>query len=478
MHFRIIFFIIIFIIHVSVYADTSIYDYEEKDELIDRINNGIEQTLYEVWSNKRLFLTYRTDLCASYENQYLASYQTSNVDFKFRQQGNDHSRLYMSLAQDNYNFGFGSYETSFGLGNIYHKNSKEHFNDKVFSSSSLDQNGLFLAYNTINYGLDLFYSVNNINTIVKDDLTRKIVYYDSNKSQIKQYGIKTSYSFSCLAVDLLYTNFRTDSYIEDFANKKSSSLFSYYLDYHKSFIKLAYEGNYQFDNFAYAFLSSFSRDDFEITWKYKKLPEKSLAWYSSGISNKYNSNTEIIAGFIEFPLFMMKFKLAYEVKSNNRISEWSSKEYLQMSNLNKFKYRLTKEVYKDYQAEKHEKYSHLINAEIMKFSNSNISINYLLNTKKESGLAHRYKLNYNLKTRIGLFKSSLTILDNYKNEEIVQDLDQRIIATFYKYSEDLIIAFKFKTKDFHNISLQCNLLHSLYNNRLNSFRIDLNFLLK
>ena len=88
-----------------------------------------------------------------------------------------------------------------------------------------------------------------------------------------------------------------------------------------------------------------------------------------------------------------------------------------------------------------------------------------------------YQIEYNITTNYGKLKLNLKVLDNYKNEEIIQDMDENIIATFYDISEDFLIFINYKSPEYKNFTLQGTLNQSMFNNKLNSVKIELSYLL-
>jgi hypothetical protein len=303
------------------------------------------------------------------------------------------------------------------------------------------------------------------------------VYYDSEKSCLEQSGFITSYLTDNLEFSFLSGLFRNDKELEQFNYKKSSYLFSAYVKYQYESLKLEYESDYQFSKLNHTGQVSFSQEDFSTTCFYQRISEHSLNWFNSGISNKYNNNTEIYSGKCSFPLYKFTFSLGSELKSNWEIRQWKSKSYLKTALYSKYSYRVIQEVYNDYQATKHTKYTHQVTAELFSFETSSITCRYSVNNKIDSGVASAYQIDYKADTNLGKFRLNMKVIDNYKGEEVIQDNDQNIIATFYDLSEDYLILFNYQSKEYKHFKLSCSLIQSLYNNRINSAKIELSFLL-
>ena len=461
----------------SLCSDTEIYDYQEDEELIIKRNEEIEGKELESWSKRKISLNYRTDFVISNDSRLLFQAKNSNVETYFHKKEGEQLRVFAKYKIENKYLGVGYYRPVFGLGNIYKKSSTKDYLQRVMSKSNFDLQGLFGNYQIDSYKFNIFYSNNTLNTVIDCEGKQKIVYYESNKATLEQAGLIVSHISDAIEVSLLTSQFITNKRLEQFAYKKKFLLFANYIKFHKEKLELGYESNYEFSDLEHALWVRFQNDGFSSIWKYRSIPENSLNFFNSGISNKFNSNTEIYAGECSFVYQTYGLSIGSELKSNRKIDHWRSKAYLDFNSFNKINYRILQEIYRDYQAEKHEKYTHKVRVNLFDFSNSQLVFHYSLNNKKNYSYANMYQIEYNITTNYGKLKLNLKVLDNYKNEEIIQDMDENIIATFYDLSEDFLIFINYKSPEYKNFTLQGTLNQSMFNNKLNSFKIELSYLL-
>ncbi len=458
-----------------LYSNTEIYDYQEEEELIEIRNNEVEERWLDAWTDNKLKINFRKDFLDSSNNRLFFHTQNKKISTQFYKQ--DKARIFAKYQSAKYSLGFGNYRPAFGLGSIYKRASTEDYLSKVLSKSQLDLQGFFSTYQLDSYKFSLFYSNSSLNTIIDSDGQRRIVYYDSDKIALKQSGLILSKNYDDFNLSLLTAQFTTSKQLKQLNNKERFLIFSSYATYQLENLDIRYETNYLFSRFSHSFWASFNRDYFETIWKYKSLPSYSLNWLNAGISNKYNTNSTLYSGECSVKLANLNLTLASELKSNQQINQWRSKSSVRLATVKKFSYLLQQEVYQDFQSIKQEKYTHTFKLKLFDFDNSNITFNYTLNNKEKGGVANMYQVEFNGKAKYGKLQVNLKVLDNYKNEETVEDIDENIIATFYEYSEDFLILFNYQTPKFHNFLLKSSLIHSLYNDKVKSLRIELSFLL-
>ena len=361
------------------------------------------------------------------------------------------------------------------MGNIYKQYSNKNFEQKTFSTSQLDLSGLFLSYQFKFSEVSFFHSKTDLNTARDSEENLQVVFYDSEKHSLEQSGLSAKLSFENVSVSLLTANYKTDCRIGQFDNKKQSYLISSFINYEQNNYNLSYETNYQFSEFNHFFLAKFTNDFLTTSWIYRQIPAHSLNWLSSGITNKFNANTRIYAGKWSFCLGKINFSLGSELKSNKKIKHWRSRSFVKLAKDNKVSYQLQQDVYRDYQASQHKKYTHRFACELFSFTNSDIFFSYTVNNKSSSGLANMYQIHYNLSGILGDVRMNFKVLDNYRNEEIVEDINENILATFYDFSQDMLISLRFKSRDYQNVVFIGSLTQSLYNNKLDSFKIELSY---
>lgn len=474
---RFAFLLIILLIVFNLYANSSIYDYGEEEELIEKIEYEHESNNFEDWLDSKVLLRFAGDLVGTYEDRYYLQANSNNLSLSIYKRENEKPRLFARYIKDKYLLGFGSFRPTYALGNIY-KADSENFKNRVLSTSQFDFYGLFFTYKYNFLKLDIYYSNSELNTKDNLDGTKEVVYYESSKSSLEQTGLISSYQNDNIKASVLYSLFKTSDRLEQFSNSKSSSLLSFYLRYRYAFINLEYENNYQFSRMCHTIKVNYTDENYKFNCLYKSLPNRSLAWFNTGITNKFNANTELLSGKCQFPLFNTTCLLASEMRFNSKLNDWRSRNSLKIAKIRGLaSYKVSQDLYKDYKGQKLKKYTHRLSTDMIRFINSKLSLNYVVNNKKESGLAHKYEVMYYLDCNNARYQFCLTVLDNYKNEEVFEDIEQNIITTFYNYSEDVIFSFIIKTEEYKNLVLKANILHSLYNNNLNSLRIELSYLL-
>ena len=480
MDYKTLIFCLLFLLSEGlVFASTEIYEYQEVDELIEINNDSVEGKLLQDWSRcKIMLLNYRNDFKLTNNNRLIFRANLENSETYLHKQESEPFRIFNTTFQTNkWKLGFGSYRPVFGLGTIYKKSANKEYLNKITSKSSTDLQGVFGTYNFCSVKINIFLSRNDLNIAQDTDGKRKVVYYDSEKSCLEQSGFITSYFTEKLEFSLLSGFFKNDEELEQFNYKKGSYLFSVYTKYQYDSLKLEYESDYQFTKLNHIGQLSFYQDDFSTTCFYQKISEHSLNWFNLGISNKYNRNTDIYSGKCSFPLYKFAFSLGSELKNNWEINQWKSTSYLKMAIYSKYSYRVIQEVYNDYQVTKHTKYTHHIIAELFSFETSSITCSYSVNNKIDSGVASNYQLDYKADTSFGKFRLNMKVVDNFKGEEVLQDNSDNIIATFYDLDEDCLVMFNYQSKEYKHLKLSCSLIQSLYNNKINSAKIELSFLL-
>lgn len=458
-----------------LFANTDIYEYQEAEELIENFNDEVEAKKLQVWDMNKILLNYKHDFIISPSDQIFFQAKGDNSETLIHKREEEEIRLFANYQTSNYNLGFGYYRPTFGLGNIYLKNASKDYLNRILSRSKFDLQGVFSSYEINSLSWNLFYSKSDLNTTSDILGKERIVYYESEKSSWQHAGMIMTYEIEDLTIGLLTAHFASAESLEQLDYKKESWLLANYLKYHNDKLLLEYEVDYQFSDFIHSAKAQFTSGDLATTWLYKSIPDHSLNWLNSGISNKYNRNTTIYSGDCTFQLVKLDFSLGSELKSNSQNKQWRSKSFVKTAFTKSLKYQITQEIYRDYQASKHQKYSHKFTAELFKWENNKIIANYTCNNKKQAGRAYIYQIEFKSQTDFGKLKLSLKALDNFKNEEIVQDLDASIIASFYDISEDLIIFFNYQTPEFKNFLLSSALTHSLYNHKLNSLKIELNY---
>lgn len=461
----------------NLVSTTEIYDYQNSTELIDRINDEIEEKELADLDERKIRVNYSNDFIISNTNKLYFQAKNTNLETYAQKKELNQLRVFAMYKSLNTKIGFGNYRPVFGLGNIYKQSSSRDYLPRARSSSNFDLQGIFASYQYLASKVQIIYSKNDLNTILDSEGKSRIVYYEAEKKPLEQLALMIKYKTDKLELGLLAAQFSTNRKLEQLANKENFLIFSNYLNYHLDNLDFSYEVDYEFADLTHKLQTKFSHDQFISTWEFQLLPNHSLNWFNSGISNKYNSNTKIFAGECSFPFSKLAFTLGSELKSNKKINHWRSKSYVETKYISRFSYKLQEEIYRDYQATKHEKYTHNIKVELFSFANANISLNYTLNNKKNSSIANMYQIEYSHKFTYGKLKLNLKVLDNYKNEEIVEDIEANVIATFYEYAEDCLIFMTYQTPTCKNFQLKSSLIHSLYNNKLNSLKIELNYLL-
>ncbi len=474
---KILIFAKLFLCSSILYCNSLIYEYYNPDEFIDEMKNTELESSYQEWNEKDIFINFTTDLKVNYDDKIFLQYRTSNFDLRFHNRAKQNARLFTSYKNNKIRFAFGSFMPSFALGNIYKKDLNVNFKQKVSSNSQFDLSGALLEYLGDNLSSMVFYSNSKLNFESNHENENFLVYEKNDKNNFEQYGILAYYTLSNFKLGLMYSYFANEVELQQFSNRKTTSLISTYYHYKYSSFNLQYENNYQFRKMCHNIEAKIDDEEYNFTCSYKKIPSKSLSWLSSGLTNKYNANTEITSINFIFPIYSTSCSLFSQLKSNHKINQWSNRSYIELTNKSLLKYRLTQEIYQDYQAHKNKKITHRISTEIMSFKKTKIDLSYLVNNKKEVGFAHKYVINYRSDTFIGRFNLSCTFLDNYRNEEILEDVDQNILASFYSYSDDIIFAINYQSNTIKNTYIKCKLLQSLNNNKLNSVKIELNYLL-
>ncbi|MBI9032522.1 hypothetical protein JEZ13_11060 [bacterium] len=469
--------LVLLIITCNLILASEIYDYQEIDELIEKENNEIEEKLFKPWQSQSLVINYRYEFCNKDANRFYFHTDLDDSQALLYKKENLPIRIFASYKTDKLNLGFGSYRPAFGLGNIYKKYTNQSFLNKAGATSQLDLRGAFLNYQASLGKLSVFYSNTDVNTALDSEGQRKIVYYPSDPESLVQSGLIATMNFDNLLISVLTARYKTSSELEQLSHQVKSYLFSSFLQYEHESYSLNYETNYHFSELSHYFKAKFINEFLTSEIIFQDLPEHSLNWFNSGISNKFNANTRLYSINSSFALATIDVSMGAELKSNHEINHWTSKSFIEFSKNKQISYYLQQDLYRDYQNTEHEKYTHKLACKLFDFSNSQIKFSYTLNNKESSGIANMYQVNYDLKGEYGYLRLNLKVLDNYKNEEIVQDIDENIIETFYDFSEDVIISLNFRSKKYKNFIFKGNLIHSLYNENLSSLKLELSYLL-
>lgn len=460
------------------FATTELYEYEEVEELIEINNDSVEEELLQDWGMSKILLNYRNNFKLSFDNRFLACANLQNSEILIHKREQEEFRMFSTYQSNNWQLGFGSFRPVFGVGTIYKESTSKDYLNRVTSKSSTDLHGVFGSYDIDLVKISMFHSRNDLNIAQDSNGKRKVVYYNSEKSCLEQSGLITTYSQDNIKFSFLTALFNNDEELEQFNYEEHSYLLSGYAKYNYENLILEYQSDYQFSNFNHTVQVSFSQDDFSSTCFYKRIPNHSLIWFNSGISNKYNRNTEIYSAKCSFLLLSNSdLSLGSELKSNDRINQWKSRSYLELAIFKKYNYKIIQEVYNDYKANKHKKYTNIMTIELFAFSKSNITCRYTVNNKRELGVASSYQIDYKADTTLGKMRLMLKVMDNYKGEEVVQDISDNIIATFYDLSEDILVLLNYQSVEYKNFIIKCSLNQSLYNNKIDSAKIELSYLL-
>lgn len=478
MNYRIL-ILIVFIpfIASSLLANTELYEYQELTELLERYENNVDEQEFKEFEQSNFLLKYRNDFLLSNDNRIFLSASNQNIETNFYKKEQERTRVFAKYYSDNTEVGFGSFRPVFGLGTIYKRSSTQDYLNKVFSTSDFDLQGIFASYHKNPYKLSLYYSKNTLNNAVDSEGNRSIVYYESTKSDLEQAGLIIKRDVKDVEIGLLTAQFSSSDKLKQFAFKKNFFLFSNYVKYENDNVDIRYETDFLFSKFTHNFWGRFKKDEFTSIWTFESIPNYSLNWLNSGISNKYNTNTEIYSGNCSFPIATLSFKVGSELKSNHKIKQWRSRTFSEIETSEKLSYKIVQEIYRDYSDIKHTKYTHRFKVNLFTFEDSKIEFNYTINNKLNSGLAHMYQVEFDWKLAYGKLKTNLKVLDNYKNEEIVQDTDDNIIATFYDKSEDFMILLNYQSPNYRNFILASSFIYSIFNDRVNSLKIELSYLL-
>ena len=461
----------------NLIADPSVYDYEEIDELIEQSTIENESQELKDWHPSKVLLNIRNDFKLSNANRFIFKSDSDNLTAIVHKKESQAFRLYTRFQTDQIKLGLGSYRPSFGLGNTYKKARNTGFINRALSTSQLDLKGIFLSYKMLFSEISLFYSRTNLNTINVVEDSWKLVYYDGEKCELEQYGVISKVKFEDFKINFLTSLYKTEKSLEQFAWDKESILWATFVEYKKENYSLQYEGSHYKKDIGHFLKTEFCLEDFSTTWTYQEIPSHSLNWINTGITNLYNANTTIYSGHCSFPLNSIDFTLGSELKLNKKIKQWRSCSYLKINPSKEISYQIIQDKYKDSKAIIQEKYTQKISYKAFTFSSSELKVSYSVNNKKNSGIANMYQVDYNLRSNVGLVRVNLKVLDNYKNEEMVQDIDDNIIATFYDYSEDVLLSLHYNSKKKHNFILGGSLIQSLYNSKINTLKIELSFLL-
>lgn len=470
--------IVVLMLCISLYSAVELYDYDESEELLAEYDELFWENKLSLTKAKKLNIIYYNDFNKNYNNRLYLLSQAEKLNSYFNLKEKESGRIFIDYHTSNWQFGFGNFKPTFGLGNSYSPTHKHRFIPKVTSHSPRDLQGAFGSYQNDYLQLNLFHSSTQINYRTNKEGANYLTYSADNQSKYIQSGLIITYILNSLELNFMSVLLDNEVEITQFHNKKSLFLLTTNIGYETDNLVLDYELTSHHDEYDHAAKIAFSQGDFSTTWNYKNLSKHSLNWINSGISNRYNSDAVIYSGENKLHLFNTDIQLGSTLKTPKDSNFWRTNVYCKLNIRQRLEYRISQDRFRDsYDANKR-RYSHRIKANLFNYDSSSLNFTYSLHNKTyQTGVANMYQLDFKYKLSWATLKLNLKVLDNYKDEELVQDSESAVIATFYEFKEDAIISGEIKTKELHHFTLRSVLTKSLYHRRTDSLKLEVSYLL-
>ena len=468
--------IVALMLSLHLYGAVELYDYEESAELVAEYEELFWENKLLLPKEKKLKITYYNDLPKKLKNRLFLTSKAETLDTYFNIKEQQTGKIFVDYHTSKWQLGFGSFRPTFGLGSSYYETRKQRFTPKVTSNSNRDLQGVFGSYHNDSCSLSIFHSTTKNNYKTNGEGQNYLTYAADNESKYTQTAMIMAYSQDRIKLSLLSALLANEVRITQFHNEKSLLLLASNLGYHSDNLALNYELTYHHDEYDHAGKIDFSQGDFSSVWTYKNLSQNSLNWINSGISNKYNSAAIIYSGENKFKLFETNIQLGSTLKTLKNSNFWRSNIYCKLSYKKQLSYTLAQDKFRDAYDDNKCRYSHRINAHLFKFSNTTFDFAYSLHNKTyESGVANMYQLSVKHKLNWAVAKLNLKVLDNYKQEELVQDSENAVISTYYEFKEDALISGEIKTKEKYSFSLRGMWTKSLYHKQADAVRIEVSY---
>lgn len=470
--------IVALMLSITLYGAVELYDYEESEELLAEYDELFWESKLLLTEDKKLKITYYNDFNQKLKNRLYLLSQAEKIDSYFNIKEKESGRIFIDYHTSNWQVGFGNFKPTFGLGNSYSPAHKQRFIPKVTSYSPRDLQGAFGSYQNAYLKFDLFHSETHYNYKTTKEGANYLTYSADNQSKYSQSGLIFTYFLNSLELSIMSALLDNEVEISQFHNKRSLFLLASNIGYKADNFTLDYELTYHHAEYDHAAEITFSQGDFSTKWSYKNLSKHSLNWINSGISNRYNSDAVIYSGENKFHLFNTDIQLGSTLKTLKDSNFWRTNVYCKLSIRQKLEYKLSQDRFRDtYDANKC-RYSHRIKANLFSYDNSSINFSYSLHNKTyQTGVANMYQLDFKQKLSWATLKLNLKVLDNYKDEELVQDSESAVIATFYEFKDDAIVSGEIKMMELHHFTLRSVLTKSLYHRKADSIKLEVSYLL-
>lgn len=388
---------------------------------------------------------------------------------------NHETNIYTEIYAERLKLGFGNYRLNFGLGNNYKGNCNTQFTEKVVNSNCKNFRGIYLEYNVLNnISYSIFYSNTDYNYI-KTDKTNNLVYSNGVHDNMNIFGNIIKYKNEKYFLSILYNRYILDNRLVDFNNKLRFNNLMVSACYMFPDFKIGYEGDYHFNNWEHKLDINIITSKVKTKIEYEKIPKHALVWYRRGISNRFKSDYKAIS--VKNLLNIKKIKISYFLelftqKTNNDYNIHSGFCYKK----NCFKYSLTYDKYINMNQFKRVKIKNRVIFEVLNYRSSRIICSLCLNNKRNSSkkaINSYFEYIYGLKRVIGKLK--INFLNNYKDEELVTDIDDIIIADTYNTPTEIITTLNIQGKISRNLYIMLKCAIHKHSSKYNSIHTCLKY---